>query len=199
MPVDSAAALNHGAVNDHACINLCFGEPEPSQPAPREGVRRRQAAADVAQYQAADHGAGAGADALRPSRASTMARSPPSISRCSRRCCGASTTRSPGFAFRPTRQSRRRRGCARSTVAEAIKALEEAGLLTWVNRIKRVHERVVNLFGEGVHGQRSRVFRTSNGYQFIEPPDVQSSKSENKSGTEGQESFPFLGNDLCQH
>jgi DNA-binding MarR family transcriptional regulator len=83
-------------------------------------------------------------------------------------------------------------GCARSTVAEAVKALEKAGLLTWVNRIKRVHERVINLFGEGVHGQRSRIFRTSNGYQFIEPPDVQSSKSENRSGTAGQESFLSL-------
>jgi len=31
-------------------------------------------------------------------------------------------------------------GCARSTVAEAIKALEDAGLLTWVNRIVRVRE-----------------------------------------------------------
>ena len=28
-------------------------------------------------------------------------------------------------------------GCARSTVAEAIKALENAGLLTWVHRIRR--------------------------------------------------------------
>ena len=83
-------------------------------------------------------------------------------------------------------------GCARSTVAEAIKALEKAGLLTWVHRIWRRYERVINLFGEGVHGQRSRIFRTSNGYQFIEPPDVQSSKSENKSGTAGQESFPSL-------
>src|SRR4051794_9349485 len=36
-------------------------------------------------------------------------------------------------------------GCARSTVAEAIKALEAAGLLTWVNRIKRVYERVTNM------------------------------------------------------
>jgi hypothetical protein len=83
-------------------------------------------------------------------------------------------------------------GCARSTVAEAIKALEKAGLLTWVHRIWRRYERVINLFGEGVHGQRSRIFRTSNSYQFIEPPDVQSSKSENKSGTAGQESFPSL-------
>ena len=30
--------------------------------------------------------------------------------------------------------------CARSTVAEAIKALEDAGILSWVNRIKRVAE-----------------------------------------------------------
>ena len=28
-------------------------------------------------------------------------------------------------------------GCARSTVAEAIKALEDAGVLSWVQRIKR--------------------------------------------------------------
>jgi hypothetical protein len=29
-------------------------------------------------------------------------------------------------------------GCARSTVAEALKTLEEAGILSWVQRIKRV-------------------------------------------------------------
>src|SRR6476620_1363800 len=72
-------------------------------------------------------------------------------------------------------------GCARSTVAEAIKALEKAGLLTWVHRIWRRYERVINLFGEGVHGQRSRVERTSNGYRFPEPPDVGSPKSEDRS------------------
>jgi hypothetical protein len=83
-------------------------------------------------------------------------------------------------------------GCARSTVALALVALEKAGLLTWVNRIKRVYERVSNMFGEGVHGQRSRVMRTSNGYRFIEPPDVESSKSETKSGTEGQDSFSLV-------
>jgi DNA-binding transcriptional regulator YhcF (GntR family) len=32
-------------------------------------------------------------------------------------------------------------GCARSTVAEAIRTLEDAGLLTWCNRLKRVRER----------------------------------------------------------
>ena len=32
-------------------------------------------------------------------------------------------------------------GCARSTVAEALHALEDAGVLSWVNRIKRVRVR----------------------------------------------------------
>lgn len=83
-------------------------------------------------------------------------------------------------------------GCARSTVYEAIKRLESAGLLTWVNRIKRVYETVIDMFGAGVHGQRSRVERTSNGYQFIMSPDVKSPTSENPPGTEGQDSFPSL-------
>ena len=80
-------------------------------------------------------------------------------------------------------------GCSRSTVGEAIKALEDAEILTWVHRIRRQYEHVVDMFGEGVHGQRSRVLRTSNGYQFTEPPDVRSSKSELPSGTEGQNLF----------
>lgn len=58
-------------------------------------------------------------------------------------------------------------GCARSTVAEAIKALEDAGLLSWVNRIKRVAEFSPDLFGQRV--RKTRVIRTSNGYQFRDP------------------------------
>ena len=38
-------------------------------------------------------------------------------------------------------------GVARSTVAEAIKALEFAGVLTWQNRITRVRERCRDLWG----------------------------------------------------
>ncbi len=60
-----------------------------------------------------------------------------------------------------------RAGCARSTVAEAIKALEDAGLLTWVNRIFRKTERCLDLFGH--QGTRTRVLRTSNGYRFNDP------------------------------
>jgi hypothetical protein len=91
-------------------------------------------------------------------------------------------------------------GCARSTVAEAIKALEDAGLLTWVNRIVRVRERCEDLFGH--MGLRWRILRTSNGYQFRDPlpgGGVQtaglvgnSSKSEFRSGTSNQDSISSL-------
>ena len=60
-----------------------------------------------------------------------------------------------------------RAGCARSTVAEAIKALEDTGILSWVNRIKRVRERAEDLFGQW--GSIVRVVRTSNAYHFFDP------------------------------
>ena len=72
-------------------------------------------------------------------------------------------------------------GCARSTVAEALKALEFAGVLTWQNRITRVRERCRDLFGHD--GWRWRVVRTSNAYVFRDP----ASKSENRTGTLNQE------------
>ena len=56
---------------------------------------------------------------------------------------------------------------ARSTVSVAIKALEDAGLLSWVNRIVRVKDSALDLFGHWVN--RWRVLRTSNGYQFARP------------------------------
>ncbi len=57
--------------------------------------------------------------------------------------------------------------CARSTVYEAIRALEDAGILTWANRITRVREVTQDLFGK-VEG-RWRVLRTSNAYSFVDP------------------------------
>ena len=81
--------------------------------------------------------------------------------------------------------------CARSTVAEAIKALEDAGILSWVNRIVRIRERCEDLFGH--HGSRVRVIRTSNGYQFNDPKGAAdrgfSSKSDFPTGTPTQKSF----------
>ena len=53
-------------------------------------------------------------------------------------------------------------GSARSTVADAIKALEDAGILSWVNRLKRVAEASRDLFGHRI--RKTRVIRSSNGY-----------------------------------
>src|SRR5690242_9046430 len=79
--------------------------------------------------------------------------------------------------------------CARSTVAEALKALEWAGVLTWQHRITRIRERCTDLFGR--ISWRWRVIRTSNAYVFTDPKGAVSapfsSKSENRPGTQNQE------------
>ena len=76
-------------------------------------------------------------------------------------------------------------GCARSTVAEAIKALEDAGILSWVNRLKRVAEASRDLFGHRI--RKTRVIRTSNGYHFIDP---QSPKRPVSLGNSSKSAFP---------
>lgn len=79
--------------------------------------------------------------------------------------------------------------CNRDTVYEAIKALEFANIITWVNRITRIQTRTRDLFGKWAYGWR--IVRTSNAYLFRDPlpcaegrpPSRFSSKSENPSGT----------------
>jgi hypothetical protein len=79
--------------------------------------------------------------------------------------------------------------CARSTVAEALKALEWAGVLSWQHRITRIREACTDLFGR--NAWRWRVIRTSNAYVFRDPEAVNSwavpSKSENRPGTQSQD------------
>jgi Helix-turn-helix domain len=79
--------------------------------------------------------------------------------------------------------------CARSTVYEAIHALERAGLLSWVNRLVRIREWGPDLFGRAQN--RWRVIRTSNAYTFVDPqPQAKpsgSSKSELPTGTTVQD------------
>jgi Helix-turn-helix domain len=75
--------------------------------------------------------------------------------------------------------------CARSTVAEALKALEAAGVLSWVQRIKRVREACPDLLGAS--GWRWRILRTSNAYNFCDPGSRNSSKSDFQSGTPSQD------------
>ena len=69
---------------------------------------------------------------------------------------------------------------ARSTVAEALRVLEWAGVLTWQHRIARVRERCRDLWGRS--GWTWRVVRLSNAYVFRDP----ASKSENRPGTQNQ-------------
>src|ERR1700729_3065437 len=79
--------------------------------------------------------------------------------------------------------------CARSTVAEALKALEWAGVLTWHNRITRILVRERDLFGHCAN--RWRVIRISNACVFSDPKPqhsgVSACKSENPIGTLNQE------------
>ena len=83
--------------------------------------------------------------------------------------------------------------CARSTVYDALKILEKAGVLTWQNRITRIRVRAQDLFGRWF--TRWRVIRTSNAYVFRDPKPVEgapvSSKSENQGGTLNQEIQPL--------
>jgi hypothetical protein len=81
--------------------------------------------------------------------------------------------------------------CARSTVYEGLKALEDAGILDWVHRIKRIWDEGPDLFGRACN--RQRVVRTSNGYWFNDPPPPKgvtkpvSSKSDGRTGTKTQD------------
>jgi hypothetical protein len=73
-------------------------------------------------------------------------------------------------------------GCARSTVAAALKVLERTGVISWVHRLKRIR---------GEH-DIVRVVRTSNGYQLHDPKPAVPSKSESRTGTTSQDLAPSL-------
>jgi len=85
--------------------------------------------------------------------------------------------------------------CAVSTVQKAIAALEAAGLLTWVNRIKRVREWAPCL--PGVGATRVRVVRTSNGYAFSDPSPGNSSNADFRQGTSNQGFIPLFASDTA--
>ena len=99
-----------------------------------------------------------------------------------------------GLCFPSYEKIAERAGCARSTVAEAIKALELAGVMTWVHRLVRVRERCADLFCQ--NGTRWRVIRTSNGYAFNDPKGAADrgfpSKSDFPSGTSTQDSISLI-------
>jgi DNA-binding Lrp family transcriptional regulator len=80
--------------------------------------------------------------------------------------------------------------CSRDTVYEAIRILERAEVLTWVNRIVRTRVRELDLFGK--LAWVAKIIRTSNAYSFRDPlpchaPRSDHSKSENPAGTLNQD------------
>lgn len=87
-----------------------------------------------------------------------------------------------------------RAGCARSTVAEALRVLEFAKVLSWQNRITRAVVRQRDLFGRW--SNRWTVIRTSNAYVFRDPQQqltgVRGSKSENPTGTHDQDTLDHV-------
>jgi DNA-binding MarR family transcriptional regulator len=99
-----------------------------------------------------------------------------------------------GVCFPSLERIAERISCARSTVALALKALEAAGLVSWVNRI--VRRRVLEEDPSGKAVSRIRVMRTSNAYTFNDPATEgrppKSSKSENPTGTQNQESSSLV-------
>jgi hypothetical protein len=84
--------------------------------------------------------------------------------------------------------------CCRSTVYEAIWALERAGVLTWVNRLTKIRVPERDLFGRVA--TRWQVIRTSNSYRFLDPkggaPAAAGCKSENPTRPMIQESLIFM-------
>jgi hypothetical protein len=94
-----------------------------------------------------------------------------------------------GICFPSYERIAKKAECARSTVAEALKALEWAGVLSWQHRIARIREACTDLFCRT--SWRWRVIRTSNAYAFRDPQAAVSagipSKSENRTGTQNQE------------
>ena len=94
-----------------------------------------------------------------------------------------------GCCFPSYERIAERAGCHRATVAEALRVLEWAGILTWQHRVARLREQCTDLFGR--QGWRWRVIRTSNAYAFRDPQTVNSrdvpSKSENRTGTQSQD------------
>src|SRR5690242_15877045 len=96
--------------------------------------------------------------------------------------------RRSGCCFPSYETIAKRAGCARSTVAEALKVLEWAGVLTWQHRITRIRERCHDLFGRECW--QWRVHRRSNAYTFRDPQQQMARpsiyQSENESRTQNQ-------------
>jgi Helix-turn-helix domain len=99
-----------------------------------------------------------------------------------------------GCCFPSYERIAERAECSRTTVYEALKVLEWAGVLSWQHRIARIRERCTDLFGRD--GWRWRVIRTSNAYVFRDPQAAVSgrpaSEFRNRAGTQDQDVSKLL-------
>ena len=135
------------------------GRARSTQTPPREDVRGGEGDPARPQRQGPHHGA-------RP-RADASDRGGEALRRADREVRGGARRAAVGLPQRrdrpllpELRAHRRARPTApRATVYEAIRALEAAGILTWVNRIARIREWGPDLFGRAQN--RWRVIRTS--------------------------------------
>ena len=120
--LSQAAGLGARARTPTGCIcRRCSHEAPP----PREGVRPRPRRAAGPQRQGPHCRLRARLERPEPPAGPTQAaRSPAPSWTCWRRCCGASTTPAPAAASRSYEAIAAKAECARSTVAEALKALE---------------------------------------------------------------------------
>ena len=128
------------------------------------------------------------------SRASTRARSPGRFLEVLEALLWGFHNSRSGVCFPSYEAIAAKAECCRSTVAEALKALEWAGVLTWQNRITRAVVRQRDLFGRW--SNRWTVIRTSNAYVFQDPKAAEHghfrAKSENPTGTPNQEIPRYL-------
>jgi len=99
-----------------------------------------------------------------------------------------------GCCFPSYERIAERAECSRTTVYEALKVLEWAGILSWQHRLARIRERCTDLFGRD--GWRWRVIRTSNTYVFQDPQlqlaGVPASEFGNLPGTQDQDVSKLL-------
>ncbi len=88
-------------------------------------------------------------------------------------------------------------GCDERTVGRCLPQLEAMGLVTWVNRLRRIKERVEGL--AGVWAATWRVTRTSNAYDFPliakKTPEIPT-KGQNSRGTNSIVTSSFCITDL---
>lgn len=99
-----------------------------------------------------------------------------------------------GLCFPSYEEIARKAECCRDTVYEAIRALEAADVLTWVNRIVRERVRELDLFGQW--STHWRIVRTSNAYLFRDPLPCAGTRADQRRGAKSENPAGTLNQDI---